>query len=103
MKDLIIRGGENIVSYLLELMRPISDSLYLKDVLTVENALYADERVNLCAVVGVPDARFGELPVAVVHLKPNAHATERDLIERVRPQSVKRSIVDYYTILANTC
>ncbi|KAF9520337.1 hypothetical protein BS47DRAFT_1335956 [Hydnum rufescens UP504] len=66
VKDLIIRGGENI------------------DVVGVENALYGDDRVSLCAVVGVPDARLGELPAAVVYLRPNARATEQELIESVR-------------------
>jgi len=48
VKDIIIRGGENI------------------DALSVENALYDDERVGQAVVVGVPDVRLGELPAAAV-------------------------------------
>jgi len=62
VKDIIIRGGENI------------------DARSVENALYDDERVAQAVVVGVPDARLGELPAAVVYLKPGTTATEHELI-----------------------
>ncbi|KAF8332679.1 long-chain-fatty-acid-CoA ligase [Cantharellus anzutake] len=61
-KDIIIRGGENI------------------DAVAVENALYDDERVLQAIVVGVPDSRLGELPVAVIHLKPGRTATEEELV-----------------------
>jgi len=47
-KDIIIRGGENIASQ------------------EVEAALYALPQVRECAVFGVPDTRFGEVPVAYV-------------------------------------
>ncbi|KAL1731658.1 hypothetical protein EV714DRAFT_248729, partial [Schizophyllum commune] len=46
LKDIIIRGGENI------------------DSSTVENALHADEGVLEAAAVAVPDERLGELPAA---------------------------------------
>ncbi|KAF8812455.1 acetyl-CoA synthetase-like protein [Phlegmacium glaucopus] len=52
IKDVIIRGGENI------------------DSVSVENAFYADDRVLEVAAVGVPDARLGELVSAVVFIKP---------------------------------
>ena len=60
-KDVIIRGGENISS------------------VDVENALAAHPAVLECAVVAAPDERFGEVPVALVVLKPGATATARDL------------------------
>ncbi len=60
-KDVIIRGGENISS------------------IDVENALSAHPAVLECAVVAAPDDRFGEVPVALVVLKPGATATEREL------------------------
>ncbi|KAF8332680.1 long-chain-fatty-acid-CoA ligase [Cantharellus anzutake] len=50
------------------------------DVVAVENALYDDERVLQAVVVGVPDSRLGELPVAIVHLKAGRTATEGELI-----------------------
>ncbi|MBB5686292.1 class I adenylate-forming enzyme family protein [Sphingobium boeckii] len=50
-KDIIIRGGENISCQ------------------EVEAAIYAHEAVAEAAVFGLPDARFGEVPGAVIHLK----------------------------------
>ncbi|KAJ3803041.1 hypothetical protein GGU11DRAFT_671694 [Lentinula aff. detonsa] len=68
IKDIIIRGGENIPSLL------------------VENALYEDTRVREAAAVGVPDRRLGELVAAVVSLKTQyiGKVTESSLIEGVR-------------------
>ncbi len=60
-KDVIIRGGENISS------------------VDVENAISAHPAVLECAVVAAPDERFGEVPVALVVLKPGATATAADL------------------------
>ena len=60
-KDMLIRGGENI--YCVE----------------VENALYAHPAVMDAAVIGVPHRTLGEEPVAAVHLKPGAKATEEEL------------------------
>lgn len=51
-KDIIIRGGENITS------------------IEVEEAIYAHDSVAECSVFGIPDARYGEVPAAVIHLKP---------------------------------
>lgn len=62
-KDMIISGGENI---------------YPKE---IENAIYEYEAVAECAVFGVPDDKWGEVPVALVLLKANGVATEEDLIE----------------------
>ena len=52
LKDMIIRGGENI---------------YPKE---IEDALYAHPSVLDAAVVGRPDPLFGEEPVAFVVLRP---------------------------------
>ncbi len=60
-KDMLIRGGENI--YCVE----------------VENALYDHPAVMDAAVVGIPHRTLGEEPGAVVHLKPDAQATEEEL------------------------
>jgi long-chain acyl-CoA synthetase len=59
LKDMIIRGGENI---------------YPKE---IEDALYAHPSVADAAVVGRPDQMFGEEPVAFVVLRPD-HAAEPD-------------------------
>ncbi len=67
-KDVIISGGENISS------------------LEVEDVLYKHSAVLACAVVAMPDAKWGEVPVAFVELKPNAQATEPELIAHCRAQ-----------------
>ncbi|KAG6917312.1 hypothetical protein DXG01_002970 [Tephrocybe rancida] len=70
LKDIIIRGGENI------------------DSVSVENALYRDPRILEAAAVGVPDERLGELVAAVVSVKPlhQGNVTEASLIALARKQ-----------------
>jgi acyl-CoA synthetase (AMP-forming)/AMP-acid ligase II len=65
-KDIIISGGENIAS------------------IEVEKAVYSHPCVFECAVVAVPDDRWGEVPKALVVLKPGQSLTEKDLIEHCR-------------------
>lgn len=65
-KDIIISGGENISS------------------VEVENVLYMHPAVLECAVIAVPDEKWGEIPKAVVALKPGALATEKELIDFAR-------------------
>jgi fatty-acyl-CoA synthase len=65
-KDLIISGGENISS------------------IEVEGFLYKHPSVLEAAVIAAPDERWGEVPYAVVVLKPDAEATESELIEFCR-------------------
>ncbi len=60
-KDIIISGGENIST------------------IEVENTLYKHPAVAECAVVGVPDEKWGEVPKAFVTLKPGATATAEEL------------------------
>ena len=67
-KDLIIRGGENIVR--MASVVPLQASLNSRqDCTFIENALYAEPGILEAAAVGVPDERLGELPVAVVSVK----------------------------------
>ncbi|HWA67183.1 MAG TPA: long-chain fatty acid--CoA ligase [Mycobacteriales bacterium] len=68
IKDMIISGGENIYSA------------------EVENALCAHPAVATCAVVGVPDDKWGEIVHAVVVLQPGAEATADDLVSFAREQ-----------------
>jgi len=65
-KDIINSGGENISS------------------LEVEKALTAHPAVLEVAVIPVPDARWGEVPKALVVLKPGTNAGEIELIEFCR-------------------
>lgn len=60
-KDMLIRGGENI--YCVE----------------VENALYEHPTVMDAAVVGIAHHTLGEVPAAVVHLKPGTTANEDEI------------------------
>jgi len=61
-KDIIISGGENISS------------------VEIENALVAHPAVFECAVVAAPDDKWGEVPVAIVVLKPGAQAGIDELL-----------------------
>jgi fatty-acyl-CoA synthase len=65
-KDIIISGGENISS------------------VEVERALYQHPAVLECAVVGIPDEKWGEVPKAYVVLKPGASASPEELIDFCR-------------------
>lgn len=66
-KDIIIRGGENITT------------------IEVEAALYKHAEVLEAAVFGLPDARYGEIPAAVIMFKPGL---ERD-VETLRESLFK--------------
>ena len=68
LKDLVIRGGENI--YPAE----------------VEDFLRRHPAVADAAVVGVPDSRFGEELCAWIRLKADAHATPEDIAAFCRGQ-----------------
>ncbi len=57
MKDMIISGGENVYS------------------VEVENAIVKHPAVLHCAVIGIPDDRWGELVHAVVVCRPEAEVT----------------------------
>ncbi len=65
-KDIIISGGENISS------------------VEVENVFYMHPAVLECAVIAVPDEKWGEIPKAIVTLKPGSQATEKELIDFAR-------------------
>ena len=60
-RDVIIRGGENI---------------YPRE---VEEFLYTHPKVGEAQVVGIPDARLGEIVVAWVRLRPGVEATEEEM------------------------
>ncbi|MGH9002379.1 MAG: acyl--CoA ligase family protein [Acidimicrobiia bacterium] len=67
-KDIIISGGENIST------------------IEVEQAVARHPAVLECAVVAIPDEKWGERPKAFVTLKPGAEATEDDIIGFCREQ-----------------
>jgi len=65
-KDIIVSGGENISS------------------LELEKAIVAHPAVLEAGVIPVPDEKWGEVPKALVVLKPNACVTEAELIKFCR-------------------
>lgn len=71
LKDMIVSGGENIASS------------------EVERVLYEHGSVVEAAVVGRPDERWGEVPVAYVVLSPAATTTPEELVEHCRGQLAK--------------
>jgi acyl-CoA synthetase (AMP-forming)/AMP-acid ligase II len=64
---------------------------------SVENALYSDDRILEAAVVGVPDERLGELVAAVVSIKPafRGQVTEAELILRAQKRYLYKLISFY--------
>ena len=76
-KDLIIRGGENI---------------YPRE---VEEFLYRHPKVRDVAVVGVPDAKYGEAVCAVVIVRAGEAAESAELIDFCRGQIAHYKIPRY--------
>ena len=50
----------------------------------IEKVLYEHPAVHMCAVVGIPDEKWGEVGVACIVLKPGATATDEDLFEHMK-------------------
>ncbi len=61
-KDMILSGGENIGSA------------------EVERVIYGHPAVLECAVIAVPDDKWGEVPKAIVTLRPGAAATDDEIL-----------------------
>lgn len=65
-KDMILSGGENIATA------------------QVERAIYDHPAVLECAVIAVPDDRWGEVPKAFVVLKPGDQVSEGEILAHCR-------------------
>ena len=61
VKDMIISGGENIYST------------------EVENAIYSMGKILECAVIGIPDDKWGETVHAIVRLKDGENLSEEEI------------------------
>ncbi len=61
IKDMIVSGGENVYSA------------------EVENALAKHPAIAMCAVIGIPDAKWGETVHAAIVFKPDASATVEEI------------------------
>ena len=62
-KDLIITGGENIF--------PVE----------IEDFLADNDKIQDTAVIGIPDERLGEIPAAIIKVKPGKELTEDEVAQ----------------------
>ncbi|SCZ96539.1 BZ3500_MvSof-1268-A1-R1_Chr8-2g10278 [Microbotryum saponariae] len=76
IKDMVVRGGENIAT------------------VTIEDELFKEEKVMDCAAFGVPDDRLGETVAAAVVVKAEyrSQVTEQQLIDFVAKKLPKHSV-----------
>ncbi len=81
LKDMIVSGGENIAGS------------------EVERVLYEHPAVLEAAVVGRPDERWGEVPVAFVVLREGQAATAEELLVRCRDELAKYKVPKEVTFL----
>jgi acyl-CoA synthetase (AMP-forming)/AMP-acid ligase II len=86
-KDMILTGGENVYST------------------EVENVLYMHPSILECAVIGVPDPKWGEAVKGIVVLKPGQSVTAEEIIqfckERMAHYKAPKSI-DFIDALPRT-
>jgi len=73
-KDMFISGGENVY--------PVE----------IEKALYEHPAVHMCAVIGVPDEKWGEVGKAFVVLKPGWELSEEELLEFLRDRLARYKV-----------
>jgi fatty-acyl-CoA synthase len=77
LKDMIIRGGENI---------------YPKE---IEEFLYTNEKIRDVQVIGVPDKQYGEEILASIILKEGKEATEAEIKEYVASHMARHKVPRY--------
>ena len=81
IKDMIIRGGENI---------------YPKE---IEECLYTCDKVSDVQVIGVPDEQYGEEIMAVVILREGETLTEDELKDYIRSHMAKHKTPRYISFV----
>ncbi len=77
IKDMIIRGGENI---------------YPKE---IEDFIYTHPKVSDVQVIGVPDKQYGEEIMACIILKPGEESSEEEMKEYVMSHMTKHKVPKY--------
>jgi fatty-acyl-CoA synthase len=82
LKDMVIRGGENV---------------YPRE---IEEYLYRHPKVEDVAVVGVPDEKFGEVICAWVKLKPGETASEDEIKTFCKGQIAHYKVPRYVRFVA---
>jgi len=83
LKDVFRVGGENVAPA------------------EVEEVLLEHPAVQTAQVIGVPDARLGEVPAAYVTLKAGGHAKESELIAWCKARCANFRVPRYLRIVAN--
>lgn len=74
VKDMFISGGENVFPA------------------EVEQVVYQDPAVAECAVIGIPDERWGEVGLAIVVLREGATASAEEILEPLAGKLAKYKI-----------
>ncbi|HRV44852.1 MAG TPA: AMP-binding protein [Smithellaceae bacterium] len=78
IKDMIIRGGENI---------------YPRE---LEEFIFTHPKVQNVQVVGIPDPKYGEQVLAAIHLKNGGRATAEEFIEFCKGKIARHKIPKYW-------
>ncbi|MGA8055165.1 MAG: long-chain fatty acid--CoA ligase [Burkholderiales bacterium] len=79
-KDMFISGGENVY--------PVE----------IETVLYEHPAVHMCAVVGVPDPKWGEVGHASVVVRPGASATPAELLDFLAARLARHKVPKTVTL-----
>ncbi|MFC0188153.1 AMP-binding protein [Fictibacillus aquaticus] len=83
LKDMIIRGGENV---------------YPRE---IEEFLYSHPAVMDVQVIGVPDEKFGERVAACIKLKENMKLTKEELVSYCRGKISRHKIPEHILFVEN--
>ena len=83
LKDMIIRGGENI---------------YPKE---IEEFIYTHPAVADVQVIGVPDARYGEAVMACIIVKPGQSVSKEEMTEYIKSHMARHKVPQYIEFVSS--